>query len=109
MKQLIEKCRKAIAENRCLGCTALENENFAGNSDCEYSKTRTAEESIMQIKLNLRNGEKMSDEKIIELWKQGRSVERIARNFLSILAGHRKEPSWQMINRVETVILNYQK
>ncbi len=49
MKQLIEKCRKAIAENRCLGCTALENENFAGNSDCEYSKTRTAEESMRQI------------------------------------------------------------
>lgn len=51
----------------------------------------------------------MSDEKIIELWKQGWSIERIAKNFPSILTGHRKEPSWQMINRVETVILNYQK
>lgn len=49
MKQLIESCRKAIEENRCLGCQALENENFVGNIDCEYSKTRAAEESIKQI------------------------------------------------------------
>ncbi len=49
MKQLIENCRKAIEENRCLGCQALENENFIGNIDCKHSKTRTAEESIKQI------------------------------------------------------------
>ena len=53
MKQLIESCRKAIEENRCLGCQALENENFIGNIDCEYSKTRTAEESMKQIYINL--------------------------------------------------------
>lgn len=47
--QLIEKCAKAIEENRCLGCQALEDEDFIGNKDCEYGKTRTAEESIKQI------------------------------------------------------------
>ena len=50
----------------------------------------------------------MSDEQIIDLWKKGWSIERIAHNFPSIRAGHRKEPSWQMVNRVETVILKFQ-
>jgi len=50
----------------------------------------------------------MSDEEIIKLWKQGWSVERIAHNFPSLIVGRRKEPSWQMYNRVETVILKYQ-
>ena len=49
----------------------------------------------------------MSDEEIIKLWKQGWSVERIAHNFPSVVFGG-KEPSWQMYNRVETVILKYQ-
>lgn len=53
MKQLIESCRKAIEENRCLGCQALEDENFVGNIDCKYSKTRTAEESMKQIYISL--------------------------------------------------------
>ncbi len=51
----------------------------------------------------------MSDEKIIELWKKGYSIEEIANNFPSIKFTEGKKPSWQMINRVETVILNYQK
>ena len=46
MKQLIESCRKAIAETKCTGCTACGEEDFIGNKDCEYSKTRTAEEKI---------------------------------------------------------------
>lgn len=50
----------------------------------------------------------MSDEDIIKLWKQGWSIERIARKFPSRLNG-KKAPSWQMINRVETVVLNWQK
>ena len=49
----------------------------------------------------------MTDEEIIELWKQGWSVEKIANNFPSVKYGGRS-PSWQMINRVETVILKYQ-
>lgn len=57
--QLIQKCAKAIAENRCMGCQALEDINFKGNPNCIYNKTPSAEESIKQIKLNLRNGEKM--------------------------------------------------
>ena len=58
MKQLIESCRKAIESGRCLGCTALENESFVGNINCIYSKIPSAE-GMKQIKLNLRNGEKM--------------------------------------------------
>lgn len=50
----------------------------------------------------------MSDEEIIELWKQGWSVDRIAHNFPSLRFREDKEPSWQMYNRVETVILEYQ-
>ena len=56
--QLIEKCAKAIADGRCLGCTACGEENFVGNPNCIYSKTPSAEESIKQIKINLRNGGK---------------------------------------------------
>ena len=59
MKELIESCRKAIEENRCLGCTALENPYFVGNKDCRYSKTHTAQESIEQIKENLGIQEKL--------------------------------------------------
>ena len=51
MKQLIESCRKAIDNGICLGCQALENENFAGNINCKYGKIPTAEESIRQIKI----------------------------------------------------------
>ena len=36
--ELLESCKKAITEGRCLGCTALENINFKGNPNCEYSK-----------------------------------------------------------------------
>lgn len=50
----------------------------------------------------------MSDEDIIELWKKGWSVDRIAHNFPSIRFREDKEPSWQMYNRVETTILEYQ-
>lgn len=49
MKDLIESCRKAIEEGRCLGCTALEDKNFKGNINCEYSKKPTAQESIEKI------------------------------------------------------------
>ena len=49
----------------------------------------------------------MTDEEIIKLWQQGWSIERIANNFPSVKYGERK-PSWQMINRVETVIIKYQ-
>lgn len=40
MKPLIESCRKAIAEERCLGCSNLENPDFVGNPNCEYSKKK---------------------------------------------------------------------
>lgn len=51
----------------------------------------------------------MSDEEIIELWKKGWSIEKIAYNFPSIRFREGKELGWKIINRVETVMLNYQK
>ena len=58
-RQLIESCRKAIENSRCLGCTALEDENFIGNINCKYSKIPTVQESIKQIKINLGIQEKI--------------------------------------------------
>lgn len=55
--ELIETCKKAIAEERCLGCTGIEDKNYRGNPNCIYSKIPTAEESIKQIKINLGIGE----------------------------------------------------
>ncbi len=48
--QLIEKCAKAIAENHCTGCQALEDLSFRGNPNCEFNKIQKEE----QIKINLR-------------------------------------------------------
>lgn len=42
-KELIESCRKAISEEKCLGCSALENPSFIGNSNCEHLKNKTYE------------------------------------------------------------------
>lgn len=50
----------------------------------------------------------MTDEEIINYWKKGYSIKQIVQYFPSVLWGNR-EPSWQMYNRVETVILEYQK
>ncbi len=44
---------------------------------------------------------------IIDYWKEGYTIEQIARFFPSVIYGG-EEPSWQMINRVEMVIMNYQ-
>ena len=51
--ELINSCKKAIENRKCLGCQALEDKNFRGNPNCRYSKIPTAQESIKQIKLNL--------------------------------------------------------
>ena len=58
--ELIESCKKAIAEERCLGCQALENLNYGGNPNCEYSKIPTSQESIRNIKETLGIQEKMN-------------------------------------------------
>lgn len=58
-QELIESCKKAIAEGRCLGCTALEDLFFEGNRNCIYGKVQTAEDSIKQIKINLGIQEKL--------------------------------------------------
>lgn len=52
--ELIESCKKAIESGRCLGCTGLEQFSFKGNPNCPY-KMPSTQESITQIKLNLRN------------------------------------------------------
>ena len=36
MKPLIEPCKSAIHEGRCLGCNRLEDENFIGDKKCKY-------------------------------------------------------------------------
>lgn len=46
---LIDTCKKAIEDGRCLGCTALENPLFRGNANCEYIESKTAKESIEKI------------------------------------------------------------
>ena len=51
--ELTENCKRAIAENRCLGCTALEDNNFRGNPNCRYSKLPTAKDSLKIIKENI--------------------------------------------------------
>lgn len=53
MKELIPSCKKALQEQRCLGCVRLENPNFVGDENCIYSKTQTAKECIEQIHMNL--------------------------------------------------------
>ena len=51
--ELIESCKKAIANGWCTGCQALEMPEFRGRYNCKYSKPPTAAESIKQIKMNL--------------------------------------------------------
>lgn len=59
MKELIESCRKAIEESRCLGCSGLGDKNYQGDLNCKYSKVPTVQESITQIKQSLGIQEKM--------------------------------------------------
>lgn len=53
---LIESCRKAIENEWCTGCQALEEPTFRGRWNCKYSKPPKVKTSMKQIKLNL--GEK---------------------------------------------------
>lgn len=53
---LIPSCKKAIEESKCLGCTALENSQFLGNVNCEYSKIKPVENERLkgeQLKWNI--------------------------------------------------------
>lgn len=60
MQELIPSCKKAVEEERCLGCIALENPYFTGNKDCEFGKIPTAQQSIKKIKEILGIQEKMN-------------------------------------------------
>ena len=73
--ELIERCKRAIAENRCLGCTGLAEKDWIPPKKCPYLPS--AEESIKQIKLNLRNGEKMKYEDMLNTITLGDSYELI--------------------------------
>lgn len=57
--ELIQSCKKAISEGRCLGCTALEDPEFRGNPNCKFAKTLTVAESIAIIHRNLGIQEKI--------------------------------------------------
>lgn len=57
MKQLKEPCKTAVAKGRCKGCVGLAEPDWEEPSKCPY--LLTANESIEQIKMNLRNGEEM--------------------------------------------------
>lgn len=35
-KELKEPCKSALANGRCLGCTALESPDFESNNNCIY-------------------------------------------------------------------------
>ena len=50
-QELIERCKKAITEQRCLGCVGLAEKDWIPPERCPYLPS--AEESIKQIKLNL--------------------------------------------------------
>lgn len=57
--ELTQSCKKAIESGRCLGCQALEDENFTGNPNCRFGKIPTAQESIVLIHKNLGIQEKL--------------------------------------------------
>lgn len=57
MKELRETCKRAIEKGYCLGCVGLAEKDWIPPKKCPYLPS--ADESIKQIKLNLRNGEKM--------------------------------------------------
>lgn len=58
-QELIDSCKKAIAEGRCLGCQGLEQPEYRGNPNCRYSKVPTANDSLKRIKENLGVQEKI--------------------------------------------------
>lgn len=51
MKELKEPCKSSIANNKCLGCAGLAEEDWKEPDRCPYAPT--VEKSIEQIKLNL--------------------------------------------------------
>lgn len=49
--ELTENCKRAIAENRCLGCVGLAEKDWIPPKKCPYLPS--AEESIAKMKENL--------------------------------------------------------
>jgi hypothetical protein len=46
--ELIESCKKAIENEWCTGCQALEMPEFRGRVNCKYSKPPVAQDYIEQ-------------------------------------------------------------
>jgi len=51
MKELKEICKSAIANNRCMGCVGLAEEDWIEPKECPY--LLTVQDYIEQIKINL--------------------------------------------------------
>lgn len=51
--ELIQSCKKALQEQRCLGCVRLENPNFTGDENCIHNQRPTVDDCIKQIYKNL--------------------------------------------------------
>ena len=47
-KELIPSCKKALENEWCLGCQALEEQNFVGRINCIYSKSPTVQQSLIK-------------------------------------------------------------
>ena len=75
--ELIENCKRAIAENRCLGCVGLAEKDWIPPKKCPYLPS--AEESIKQINLNLRNGEKMKYRSELDERQRGKQRPRYSK------------------------------
>lgn len=48
--ELIPQCKKAIEEERCLGCVALEYPQFKGNPNCVIHKFDELKKEIEELK-----------------------------------------------------------
>lgn len=55
--ELTESCKRTIAENRCLGCVGLAENDWIPPKKCPYLPS--AEDSIAKIKENLGIQEKL--------------------------------------------------
>jgi len=56
MYELIEECKNAIKQGKCLGCQELEDKNYKGNPNCIYADKKQEEYKFktkegIQIKL----------------------------------------------------------
>lgn len=51
---------------------------------------------------------KMSEKEIIDLWKQGYSVEQITNKSMTVKKGKDKKATYEIMHRIEKIIFKYQ-